>query len=266
MLDAIKNNTVVKRVSIYENSEIGRQLKLSQALVKLSEIMKCNKSVESLAIFLRSSGPGVAQRDQRLLWGLWDHRRDEQGQWLPSASQGHDARTNSSPSRPPRIEASRKTDLGPLLVWDFPTILVSLRRSPGIEWQIEIVSERSSVFRSHRQILEEFRFLLEILVVKKRSPIWARPFSRTAPRMHRQWHCLYPLGLWDGLGNIPKTDLEDSAGPSAGCLRRGSSPQGEMLAFYHLAWNWCSSSTPLNCGTAVSCCLYSFPSVPSRDN
>jgi hypothetical protein len=51
MLDAIKNNTVVKRVSIYENSEIGRQLKLSQALVKLSEIMKCNKSVESLANF-----------------------------------------------------------------------------------------------------------------------------------------------------------------------------------------------------------------------
>jgi hypothetical protein len=54
ILDALINNTVVWHVSIYENSETGRQLKLNQALVKLSELMKCNKSVQTLTIFLGS--------------------------------------------------------------------------------------------------------------------------------------------------------------------------------------------------------------------
>ena len=50
ILDALKNNTVVKEVYFYP--EYSVQLN-QEALDKLSEVMKCNKSVESLQIYLR---------------------------------------------------------------------------------------------------------------------------------------------------------------------------------------------------------------------
>ena len=54
ILDALKNNSVVKQVFIYENRNPGLQLQLHQALVKLSEVMKCNTSVEYFSFFLRN--------------------------------------------------------------------------------------------------------------------------------------------------------------------------------------------------------------------
>ena len=46
ILDALKNNSVVKYVSIFSKLLPENQ----EAHVKLSEVMKCNKSVESLTI------------------------------------------------------------------------------------------------------------------------------------------------------------------------------------------------------------------------
>jgi hypothetical protein len=54
ILDALKNNTVVKHVHIYDSET--RLPKNQEAYdVKLSEVMKCNKSVESFTIDLESS-------------------------------------------------------------------------------------------------------------------------------------------------------------------------------------------------------------------
>ena len=47
ILDALKNNTVVKMVTFYTQT-LGDQ----EALAKLSEVMKCNKSVTYLTISL----------------------------------------------------------------------------------------------------------------------------------------------------------------------------------------------------------------------
>ena len=53
ILDGLKNNTVVKEVSMHIFSDTDDLLQVNQlAFVKLSELTKCNKSVESLNIYL----------------------------------------------------------------------------------------------------------------------------------------------------------------------------------------------------------------------
>ena len=52
-LDALRNNSVVWHVFIYEESDNLLQVN-QEALAKLSEVMTCNKSVESLTIRLES--------------------------------------------------------------------------------------------------------------------------------------------------------------------------------------------------------------------
>ena len=53
ILDGLKNNTVVKEVSMHIFSDTDDLLQVNQEVfVKLSELTKCNKSVESLNIYL----------------------------------------------------------------------------------------------------------------------------------------------------------------------------------------------------------------------
>ena len=59
-LDALKNNTVVDAVIFY--TDTGNQLNQEVALVKLSELMKCNKSVKMLRIYL----PGRKVHNKRI--------------------------------------------------------------------------------------------------------------------------------------------------------------------------------------------------------
>jgi len=55
--DALRNNSVVWHVFIYEESDNLLQVN-QEALAKLSEVMTCNKSVESLTIRLESGSLG----------------------------------------------------------------------------------------------------------------------------------------------------------------------------------------------------------------